>query len=197
MEISSLFPSDSDVVTEKDLSRSIPFSAFNSSTSRPRSLTAIVAMAADRAIGRNGDIPWRLPEDMAHFKSSTMGHPVIMGRKTWESLPKRPLPGRRNIVVSRNAGYMADGAEVFTSVAEAVAACEPAEEPMLIGGASLYAAAMPMCTRVIATEIDTTIPDADTHFPELPAHEWVAMEESDTMVSKTGLQYRFVTYTRR
>ncbi|MDE6340155.1 MAG: dihydrofolate reductase, partial [Muribaculaceae bacterium] len=89
---------------------------FNSEVARLRSVTAIVAMARDNAIGRAGSLPWRLPEDMAHFKAFTMGHPIIMGRKTWESLPKRPLPGRRNIVVSRSPLYEAEGAEVFPSV---------------------------------------------------------------------------------
>jgi dihydrofolate reductase len=197
MVISYLFPSDSDSISEKDISQSVPFSTFNSSTSRLRPLIAIVAMAKDRSIGRNGSIPWRLPEDMAHFKSTTMGHPIIMGRKTWESLPKRPLPGRRNIVISRNADYKAEGAEVFPAIEDAIAACELTESPVIIGGSQLYHSALPYCTELIITEIDTTIPDADTHFPDLDKNDWQMVSASEPSISKTGLLYRFVIYRRK
>ncbi len=197
MEISYLFPSDSDSISEKDISQTVPFSTFNSSTSRLRPLMAIVAMAKDRAIGRNGSLPWRLPEDMAHFKATTMGHPIIMGRKTWESLPKRPLPGRRNIVISRNIGYMAEGAEVFPAIEDAIAACELTESPVIIGGSQLYHSALPYCTEVTVTEIDTTVPDADTHFPVLSENDWQVVSTSEPEISKTGLSYRFVTYRRK
>jgi len=197
MEISVVFPSDSSSITEKDIKEAIPFSTFNSETSRPRQLLAIVAIAADRAIGRNGSMPWKLPEDMAHFKATTMGHPVIMGRKTWESLPKKPLPGRRNIVVTGNKGYEATGAETFRSVEAAVAACAPVELPVIIGGSQLYASALPLCTRLIITEINTTVPDADTHFPALDENKWFMTECSEWLISKSGLEYRFVTYSRK
>ncbi|MDE6028560.1 MAG: dihydrofolate reductase, partial [Muribaculaceae bacterium] len=96
METSILFPSDPDKISEKDIWQLHPFSTFNSRTSRLKELWAIVATNLSGAIGRKGNLPWHLPEDLRHFKELTMGHPVIMGRKTWESLPKRPLPGRLN-----------------------------------------------------------------------------------------------------
>lgn len=197
MEISYLFPKDSDTISDRDLSQTVPFSTFNSSTSRLRPLTAIVAMAKDRAIGRNGSLPWRLPEDLAHFKSTTMGHPIIMGRKTWESLPKRPLPGRRNIVISRNADYKAEGAEIYPAIEDAIAACGLTESPVIIGGAQLYRSALPYCTQVIITEIYTTVPDADTHFPDLCENEWQIISASEPEISQTGLSYRFITYSRK
>lgn len=197
MEISYLFPKDSDTISDKDLSQTVPFSTFNSSTARLRPLMAIVAMAKDGAIGRNGSLPWRLPEDLAHFKATTMGRTIIMGRKTWESLPKRPLPGRRNIVISRNADYKAEGAEIYPSIEDAVSSCGLTESPVIIGGAQLYHSALPYCTEVIITEIDTAVPDADTHFPNLDENEWQIVSALEPEISKTGLSYRFITYRRK
>lgn len=197
MEISVVFPSDTEGISEKNLHQVRPFSTYNSITERGREICAIVAMGKGSAIGREGGIPWRLPEDMAHFKGSTMGHPVIMGRKTWESLPKRPLPGRRNMVVTRNPEYASEGAEVFHSVEEAIGACEASEVPFIIGGAQIYDAALPCCSKIIVTEVDTVVPDADALFPEIKEEEWKVSDRSETMTSKTGLTYRFVTYLRR
>lgn len=197
MEISVLFPADPDLISEKDMSQTRPFSVFNSSTSRTRPVIAIVAMASDRAIGKDGGIPWRLPEDMAHFKSTTMGHPVVMGRKTWESLPQKPLPGRRNIVITHSADYQADGAEVAASLEEAIALCDIMEIPMITGGASIYAASLSLCSEVIVTEVECTVPDADTYFPELPENEWQIADKSEKMCSRTGLGYRFITFRRK
>lgn len=197
MEISSLFPSRNDVISEKDSRNSIPFSMFNSEISRLRPVIAIVAMGRNRAIGRGGSLPWRLPEDMAHFKSLTMGHPVIMGRKTWESLPKRPLPGRKNIVISRSPFYEAQGADVYPTIEDAIAACPPSETPVIIGGAQIYSAAFPLYSKIVVTEIDTEIPDADTFFPEIDPSIWNRIDDGETMVSKTGLKYRFVTYLKK
>lgn len=194
MEMSILFPSDPDKISEKDLLQLHPFSTYNSETSRGREVWAIVATGADGAIGKEGDLPWHLPEDLRHFKELTMGHPVIMGRHTWESLPRRPLPGRRNIVISSNPGYKAEGAEVFSSPEAAVSACR--EVPFIIGGEKLYNATLPFCTKVFMTEVDLVTPDADTFFPPLDSKEWRKNEPSDRMVSKTGTGYRFVTYVR-
>lgn len=197
MEITCVFPSSPDSLPDKDILEAIPFSTFNAETHRGRELPAIVAIAKNNAIGKEGGIPWRLPEDMAHFKAETMGHPVIMGRKTWESLPKRPLPGRRNIVVSRNTEYEAPGGEVYSSLERAIAACEPAEVPVIIGGEGIYKAAMQMCTRLIVTEVDIDIPDADAFFPIIEEEKWKASESGDWQESKSGLNYRFITYIRR
>lgn len=197
METTIVFPTDPQKISEGDSLEIRPFSVFNSASHKPREVVAIVAAAKDMAIGRQGLIPWRLPEDMAHFKQTTMGHPVIMGRKTWESLPKRPLPGRRNIIVTRNPDYQADGGEIAASPEAAIALCPPDSAPVIIGGGEIYRLALPYCTKAIITEVETEIPDADTFFPALPADEWKVTETSDTLESKSGLRYRFVTYSRR
>lgn len=197
MEITCVFPSSPDSIPDKDLSGAIPFSTFNSETHRRRELPAIVAIARGNVIGKEGGLPWRLPEDMAHFKEITMGHPVIMGRKTWESLSKRPLPGRRNIVISGNPDYTAEGAEVFPSVEAAVAACAASEVPVIIGGEKIYRAAMRMCTKLYVTEVDAEVEGADAFFPEIDTESWKVSECGDWQKSRTGLKYRFVTYRRR
>lgn len=194
MEISTLFPSDPDKISEKDHLQLHPFSIYNSSTARSREVRAIVAMARENAIGRNGKLPWHLPEDLKHFKELTMGHPIIMGRKTWESLPRRPLPGRRNMVVSRNPDYHAEGAEVFGSVEEAIDACR--EVPFIIGGAEIYRTSLPFCTKIFVTFVDTEIPDADAFFPDLSLYDWKTIDSSDQMVSASGAGYSFKTFVR-
>ena len=197
MEISSHLHFSECLPPKQDADNLQSFAVFNSEVSRLRPVTGIVAMAHRGAIGRAGTLPWRLPEDMAHFKAYTMEHPVIMGRKTWESIPKRPLPGRRNIVISRSPVYEAEGAEVFPSVEAAIASCAPTEIPIVMGGAQIYSAAFPLCSKIVVTEIDTEVPDADTFFPEIDPTEWTRKEESELLTSKTGLNYRFVTYSKR
>ena len=130
----------------------------------------IVARARNGAIGKDNAMPWHLPADLAHFKRTTLGHPVIMGRRTWESLG-RALPGRRNIVVSRTPGYQAPGAQVVASLAEAWAAAAGAEEAFVIGGAQLYAQALAEADRIYLTDVAGEV-EADTHFPALPPGEW-------------------------
>lgn len=195
METSILFPSDPDKISEKDLLHLHPFSSFNSSTSRGRDVFAVVAMNDENVIGVKGDLPWHLSEDLKHFKELTMGHPVIMGRKTWESIPRRPLPGRRNIVVSRNPDFKADGVEVFNSLEEAVSACR--EIPFIIGGEQIYKAALPFCSKVYVTMVDARVEAADAFFPELPERDWKVSEESEKLMSKNSIGYRFITYMRK
>ena len=130
----------------------------------------IVAMAKNRVIGIRNQMPWHLPADFAWFRKNTLGHPVIMGRKTFESIGK-PLPGRRNIVVSRNAQWHAPGCEVFSSLDEALASCLPQEQAFVIGGAVLFDAAIALADRVYLTEVDAT-PEGDTFFPSLDESEW-------------------------
>ena len=140
-------------------------------------------------IGRGNDIPWHLPEDMAHFKELTLGQTVVMGRLTWESLPERfrPLPGRRNLVVSRDGGYLAEGAEVVTAL--------PAEaDGWVIGGAQLYALALPSATVCEVTEIDVDVPDGDAFAPVLD-DSWTG-SPGEWQTGKTGLRYRFCRYLR-
>ncbi|MBL0124218.1 MAG: type 3 dihydrofolate reductase [Betaproteobacteria bacterium] len=130
----------------------------------------IVAMAKNRAIGINNKMPWHLPADFAWFKKHTLGHPIIMGRKTFESIGK-PLPGRRNIVVSRNKEWRAEGCDVFSSLDAALASCTSAEQVFVIGGATLYNEALPVADRLYITEVDVTT-EGDTYFPVLESGAW-------------------------
>jgi dihydrofolate reductase len=132
-------------------------------------LSLIVAIAKNRVIGFENKMPWHLPAELAYFKRVTMGHPIIMGRKTFESIG-RPLPGRRNIVVSRDHAYTAAGVEIMHSLDAAMAACKN-ENAFIIGGATLYAKALPKVDRLYITEIDAS-PDGDTFFPALDGREW-------------------------
>ena len=154
----------------------------------------IWAQSASGVIGRAGDIPWRLPEDMSRFKDLTMGHTVVMGRRTWESLPARvrPLPGRRNVVLTRQADYMAEGAVVVTSLDDALVD----GSVWVIGGAEIYALALPRATRCEVTEVDMDLPrrDDDAVAPVLD-EGWVA-EDADWQISRSGLRYRFSSYRR-
>lgn len=132
------------------------------------SFTGVVAMDADRAIGLNNGIPWRLKEDLQLFKRITMGHPILMGRKTWESLG-RPLPGRQNIVLTRNADFEAEGAEVITDIVQLETLELQDEEVMVIGGAQLYARMLPLMQRLHVSEVVGSH-EADTWFPEFAQH---------------------------
>ncbi len=126
-------------------------------------LTLIAAVGADGVIGRGNALIWRLRDDLAHFKRTTLGHPVLMGRKTWESLG-RALPGRRNLVISRDAAYVAVGAEVCASLADALRRCAGEPEVFVIGGAQIYRAALPLARRMWLTEVHASA-DGDAHFP--------------------------------
>lgn len=192
-----IFPFEKDRSDVHDMSASHPFSTFNSSTSRGREIRAIVAMGRRGEIGFRGAMPWHLPEDLRHFKEITTGHPVIMGRATWLSLPRRPLPGRRNIVLSRDDSFTPEGACKASSLAEAVAGCPPPEIPVIIGGGKLYAEALPLVTRLYVTRIEAEFPEADTFFPTLDPHRWRLTSRSPLLASSTGLEYRFETYESR
>lgn len=157
-------------------------------------LSLIVAYSANRVIGKDNQMPWQLPSDLAHFKRQTSGHPIIMGRKTWESLG-RPLPNRHNIVVTRRAQGDFTGATVVGSLQEAFAAVADQSTAYVIGGAQLYEQALPMVDEVIATEIDAHI-EGDTYFPALDGDTWV-VSASQAQPEENGLRYAFVTYHRR
>ena len=156
----------------------------------------IWARAANGVIGKDNALPWHLPEDMARFKSLTAGCPVIMGRKTWDSLPPkfRPLPGRRNIVVTRQPDWSAAGAERASSLGEALALGDTAAELWVIGGAQIYAEALPLAQRVAATEIARDY-EGDAWAPTLDAAWHETARESHTSVN--GLPFSFVTLERR
>ena len=158
-------------------------------------LHLIFAHSANGVIGVNNTLPWHLPEDMAHFKRSTLGCPVIMGRKTWDSLPPkfRPLPGRLNVVVTRQANWQAEGAMRARSLAEAMALCPAEGDAWVIGGAELFAQALPLATTAVVTEIDA-IYEGDAFAPQF-GPEWNETAR-ERQVSATGLNFSFVTYTR-
>lgn len=157
-------------------------------------LQIVVAYARNRVIGRDNDLPWRLPSDLAHFKRVTMGCPIIMGRKTWESLG-RPLPGRLNVVISRNPAYQAEGATLCTNLEDALRACSNAPRACIIGGEQLFREALPVVDEIIATEIHADI-EGDTWFPELLAQEWEEIERLP-QPEENGLEYDYVTLRRK
>ncbi|MGO9927772.1 MAG: dihydrofolate reductase [Mycobacterium sp.] len=156
------------------------------------------AQSTSGVIGRGGDIPWRVPEDLGRFKQVTMGHTVVMGRRTWESLPVtvRPLPGRRNVVLSRQTDFIADGAEVVGSLEQAFSLSETEPETWVIGGEQIYLLALPLASRCEVTEVDIDLrrDDDDALAPVLDA-TWLGVT-GDWQVSRTGLRYRFYSYRR-
>jgi dihydrofolate reductase len=157
-------------------------------------LTLVVARARNGTIGRDNKLPWRLPEDLSHFRRTTMGAPVIMGRKTWDSIG-RPLPGRRNIVVSRNPDLRIEGAEVAGSLEDAQRLCVGVDQIFLIGGAQLYAEAMPSADRLVVTEIDADVA-GDAFFPAIDRAQWVETARETHHSEANGFDYAFVTYER-
>ena len=161
-------------------------------TTMPR-VNLIFARAANGVIGKDGTLPWHLPEDLAHFKRLTLGWPVVMGRKTWNSLPERfrPLPGRANIVVTRQPGWSSAGALAARSLAAALDLCGQAEEAWVIGGAQILADAAPLAHRIEVTEIAQDF-DGDVFAPTL-GPEWFEAAREDH-VSSTGLKFSFITY---
>ena len=156
-----------------------------------RAVNLVWAQTTKGVIGKDGAIPWHIPEDMAHFKRLTLGHPVVMGRKTWDSLPERfrPLAGRRNIVVTRQRNWVADGAETIHTPADALELDGPI---WIMGGSELYTATMPFADALHVTEIDADI-DGDAYAPTI-APNW-SHDDAPWQVSPLqGLRYRFLTY---
>ena len=159
-------------------------------------ITLILARARNGVIGAKGGLPWRLPEDLAFFKRTTMGHPIVMGRKTWESIG-RPLPGRRSVVVTRDRSFAAAGAEVVHSLDEAVALCSDSDEIFVIGGAQLYAEALPRADRLLLTEIHADF-EGDTFMPAAAAEDWAeAGREHHPPSDQRAFGFDFVDFRRR
>ncbi len=158
-------------------------------------VSVIVAMAANRAIGLDNQMPWHLSADLKKFKQITMGSPILMGRKTFESIG-RPLPGRKNIIISRNADYQQQGCEVFNSIDAAFAACSQLDEIFVIGGATFYQAVLERADLLYLTEIHKTFP-ADTYFPEFDLADWreIAREDIDNDPA-VDFSYSFLTLER-
>jgi dihydrofolate reductase len=160
-------------------------------------ISIVAAVARGGVIGRGGTIPWRLPEDLERFKALTTGHAVVMGRRTWDSLPERfrPLPGRRNVVVTRNPGLSVDGAERAGSLAAALKLVASEPHVFVIGGGQLYAEALPLADELLLTEIDAEI-DGDTFFPSWKPADFEEVSR-ERHVSEAGLPYSFVRYLNR
>ena len=159
-------------------------------------VSIIAAVAENGVLGKGGGLPWRLPADLRHFKNLTMGKPIIMGRRTWESLG-RPLPGRINIVISRRNPIAHPDVQTHASLEAALNACESTEEVMIIGGASLYAEALPRADRLYLTEIHAPV-DGDTHFPPWDRAQWRETLRTDHSVdAEHPLPFSFTVWTRR
>ncbi len=160
-------------------------------------VSLIWAMADNRVIGIENRLPWKLPADMKWFRKQTLGKPIVMGRLTFESFGAKPLPGRRNLIVSRNPDYRAEGAEVFDSLEAALAATAEDEEVMVIGGASLYTQALPLADRLYMTLVHTEV-EGDAHFPVFDMTQWQEMERADCAADeKNPHAYSFVVLDRR
>ena len=157
-------------------------------------VSLIAAVAANGVIGRDGDLPWRIPADLRHFKAVTLGNPVIMGRKTWQSLG-RALPGRRNIVISRDSSFGADGAELVGSLDTALAAVAEVEEAMVIGGGEIYAEALSRAERLYLTYVHAEA-EGDVFFPQIDETLWRETAREDFSAESETPAYSFVTLVR-
>jgi len=159
-------------------------------------LSLIVAVAENGAIGKNNDLLWHISADLKHFKALTTGHCIIMGRKTYESFPKRPLPNRRNVVITNNMDYREEGCEVVHSVEEAIALCKDDEQSFVIGGATVYRQFLPLVNKLYLTKVFATF-DADTFFPPIDKEEFREVSASEIFTDeKSGLRYQFLEYRR-
>jgi dihydrofolate reductase len=160
-------------------------------------VSLVLARADNGVIGDNGTIPWRIPEDMRRFKALTMGHPIVMGRKTWDSFPKKPLPGRTNIIITRDRGWSAEGAVVTHSLAEALerARSEQPEEINIVGGAAVYLEALPLATHIHLTEVHAS-PPGDVVIPQFDKTQWSETAREDHQ-TPDGLRYSYVTLEKR
>ena len=158
------------------------------------SLSVIVALAKNRVIGLNNTLPWHLPEDLKRFKQLTMGHHIIMGRKTYESLG-RLLPGRQTVIVTRNPDYKVDGAIVVHSLEQAISVSSADSEAFFIGGAELYQQSLPLAKRLYLTMIDAEF-EGDAYFPEIELDHWDLLEQQD-LISQQGWAFHYLSYQRK
>jgi dihydrofolate reductase len=155
----------------------------------------VAAVAANGIIGVNGQLPWHIPEELKHFKKLTLGHPIIMGRKTWESLKKGPLPQRENIVVTRQSGYEAPGAAVANSLEAALALCIGEPVAFVIGGTELFKESLPVAAGMVLTEIQRDY-EGDTWFPKWDRSQWKETQR-ETHTAADGMRFDFVLYERK
>ncbi len=160
-------------------------------------ISIIVAVAENMGIGKNNDLLWHLPEDLKRFKRLTTGKSVIMGKKTWESLPKRPLPGRKNIVITDNPSEVIEGSVTAYSISDAIEKCKDDGETFIIGGGSVYRQFMPFADRLYITHVHQ-VAEADIFFPEIDLNVWKVIEKDETMTSGTeGISYTNIIYGRK
>ena len=157
--------------------------------------TIIVARSKNGVIGKDGDLPWHLPEDLKRFKSLTTNHAIIMGRKTWDSIG-RPLPNRQNIVISRDSTKKFEGATLAPTLDAALEIVEPHRSPFIIGGSEIYRLALDVTQTIEMTLIDAEV-DGDTFFPDLNPNDWEEIKRSLQLDEKTQLSYAFITYQRK
>ncbi|MBR6284257.1 MAG: dihydrofolate reductase [Muribaculaceae bacterium] len=171
---------------------------MNSNDQSRRRLAAVVVVAEDGGIGRDGDLLCHLPADLKHFKQLTMGHSIVMGRRTFDSFPKGALPGRQNIVVTRNRRFTAPGVTVVHDIDAAIAAAEMPGDVIIIGGAQIYAATLHRVSTLHLTRLHATFPDADAHFPAIDPDQWETVsEEPHPADERNPYAYTFVTLRRR
>jgi dihydrofolate reductase len=163
-----------------------------------KQISIIAAIATDRAIGRHGDQLFYFRDDLRHFKNLTSGHPVIMGRKTFQALPKGALPNRRNIVVTHDATFSAPNVDVASSLTDAIALLSDDDHAFIIGGGQIYNQAIALADNLYITLIDATVPDCDTFFPTIDPALWRIAQQSDPITDPaTNVSFRFVCYSRR
>lgn len=156
-------------------------------------INIIVAVAQDGAIGKKGSLIWHLPEDLKRFKRLTSGHTVIMGRNTWESLPKKPLPGRTNIVISRNPDFVAEGAKLASSPEQALQMAADEDEVFIIGGEKIYKTFLPIAHRIYLTLIESECKEADAWF-EFDPNSWHQSQKESVSETAEGIKYSYITY---
>ncbi len=160
-------------------------------------LSMIAAMDKNHIIGADNEMPWHLPDDLKFFKATTLGKTIIMGRQTFESIGSKPLPKRRNIVITRNRNFVAEGAEVFSSVELAIKTCQTEKEAVIIGGGQLYKQMLPLADKLYLTLIDADI-DGDTYFPKWLAEEWQILASTYHAQDEAhAFSFRFVTLLRK
>lgn len=160
-------------------------------------ISIIVAVSEDWGIGKNNDLLWNISEDLKRFKRLTTGNTIIMGKKTWESLPRRPLPGRKNVVLTDNQKEIIEGAVTCYSIDDAISKCGKQEEVFIIGGGSIYRQFMPVADKLYITHVHSKAP-ADIYFPEIDMKIWKVAEKEDFEVSDTNpVAYSYVIYVRR
>ena len=159
-------------------------------------ISIIVAVSDDLGIGKNNDLLWHLPEDMKRFKRLTTGNTIIMGKRTWESLPKRPLPGRKNVVITDILHETFEGAITAYSIDDAVGKCKGDNEIFIIGGGSIYKQFMPLADRLYITHVHKKA-EADVYFPEIDKRTWEIVEKEEFTPEGGGVPYTYIIYTRK